>query len=220
LKAFPSQKSVATPHSIADGTSMMLILHDLLTFYESPHLEQTLMTEYPTSAHHLFPPLDKKQMRSLQVNRYSQDQNKEQSVQNKMKAQAKTYKNVVPHVPFKKSRPKPSKMPTKITLGVGTPEGSDKILKFCRKNGITIGTYLTAAFAFINSKITVILSNRKKFNFFRMNTAKTSDSAWTTIYETDSQRRWETPQLDYIFARTITSRMPSWTKRSCKFLSE
>lgn len=134
-----AQIIVATPHSIADGTSMMLILHDLLTFYESPHLEQNLVTEYPTSAHHLFPPLDKKQMRT---------------VQNKMKAQAKTYKNVVPHVQFKKSRPKPSKIPTKITLGVGTPEGSDKILKFCRKNGITIGTYLTAAFAFINSKIT------------------------------------------------------------------
>lgn len=84
-----------------------------------------------------------------------------------MKAQAKAYKNVVPHVPFKKSRPKPSKMPTKITLGVGTPEGSDKILKFCRKNGITIGTYLTAAFSFINSKITVVFMKRKKFIFFK-----------------------------------------------------
>ncbi|CBY22754.1 unnamed protein product [Oikopleura dioica] len=117
----------------------MLVLHDLLTFYENPHLEQNLVMEYPTAAHHLFTPLDKKQIQELQK---------------KMKAEAKTYKNVVPHVHFKKSRPKPTKMATKVTLGVGTPEGSDRILKFCRRNGITIGTYLTAAFSFINSKIT------------------------------------------------------------------
>jgi len=94
-----------------------------------------------------------------------------------MKAEAKTYKNVVPHVHFKKSRPKPTKMATKVTLGVGTPEGSDRILKFCRRNGITIGTYLTAAFSFINSKITVILSSERKIIFLRMNTTKISDLA-------------------------------------------
>jgi len=127
---------VVTPHSLADGTSMMLILYDLLTFYEKPFLSQTLITEYPVAAQHLGPNLDPKMVQAF----------KEKTVRD-----AKAFKNVVPRVQFEKARPK--KSPTKVTIGKGTPEASEKLLAFCRKHGITIGTYLTAAFAFINSKI-------------------------------------------------------------------
>ena len=58
---------VITPHSLADGTSMMLILHDLLTFYENPHLSQALVTEYPVAAMHLFPLLDSKKVEEFKV---------------------------------------------------------------------------------------------------------------------------------------------------------
>ena len=117
---------------------MMLILHDILTFYEKPHLSQPLVTEYPTSAQYLSPKLDPKKVEDFKK---------------RVTAEKGAYRNVVPHTPFKNKRPK--HVPTKVTLGKGTPEASKKLLAFCRRNGITIGTYLMAAFSFINSKITV-----------------------------------------------------------------
>jgi len=61
---------VVTPHSLADGTSMMLILHDLMTFYEKPFLSQTLVTEYPVAAQHLAPDLDSKKVQEFKVKIY------------------------------------------------------------------------------------------------------------------------------------------------------
>jgi len=123
---------VVTPHSLADGTSMMLILYDLLTFYEKPFLSQTLITEYPVAAQHLGPNLDPKMVQAFKVKMnktFHQIIYKEKTVRD-----AKAFKNVVPRVQFEKARPK--KSPTKVTIGKGTPEASEKLLAFCRKHGI------------------------------------------------------------------------------------
>ena len=63
----------------------------------------------------------------------------------------KLFKNVVPHQPFTTREPGT----TNVTIGAGTPDGAKKLLHFCRKNKITIGTYLMASFNFINSRVTV-----------------------------------------------------------------
>jgi len=80
-----------------------------------------------------------------------------------------------------------------VTIGKGTPEASVKLLAFCRKHGITIGTYLTAAFAFINSKIMVksFFYQLDSFILFRKSTAKNCDLAWIIIFEIGSHASLE-----------------------------
>ena len=66
---------------------------------------------------------------------------------------------MVPHhkyderpVKFFKSQRKPVEY--EVTCGSGSETGPKKLLEFCREHGITIGTYLIASIAFINSKMT------------------------------------------------------------------
>jgi hypothetical protein len=58
---------VTIPHSLADGTSMMIILNDLLKFYESPHLSAVLDEEYPLPDLKLKPELTAEATKNYQV---------------------------------------------------------------------------------------------------------------------------------------------------------
>ncbi|CAG5079584.1 Oidioi.mRNA.OKI2018_I69.PAR.g9288.t1.cds [Oikopleura dioica] len=73
---------VTIPHSLADGTAMMIILNDLLKFYEKPHQSAILDEVYPVQAEKLKPELTKE----------AQNNYKE-----KVLAKQKEFKNIVPH---------------------------------------------------------------------------------------------------------------------------
>ncbi|CAG5111660.1 Oidioi.mRNA.OKI2018_I69.chr2.g5941.t1.cds [Oikopleura dioica] len=120
---------VTIPHSLADGTAMMIILNDLLKFYEKPHQSAILNEDYPVQAEKLKPKLSKEAIKNYK---------------RKILTQQKEFKNVVPHQKFKERDPE--YMPTHVTIRKGTPDGLQKLLHFCRNNGITVGTYLMAAF--------------------------------------------------------------------------
>ena len=135
---------IRLPHSVADGTSMMIILDRILYFYDHPDEHVDICEVLPEPAENLLPEISEEQKNNFLERYHSEIIN---------------FNNVVPHhkyeerpVKFFKSESKPVEY--EVTCGSGSATAPKKLLDFCREHGITIGTYLIASIAFINSKMT------------------------------------------------------------------
>jgi len=145
---------IRLPHSVADGTSMMIILHRILYFYDHPEELVEICEALPEPAENLLPEISEEQKNNF-LERYHNE--------------IVNFKNVVPHhkyeerpVKFFKSQSKPVQY--EVTCGRGSLIAPKKLLDFCRENGITIGTFLIASISFINSKMTGDISNNLKMD--------------------------------------------------------
>ncbi|CAG5110890.1 Oidioi.mRNA.OKI2018_I69.chr2.g5240.t1.cds [Oikopleura dioica] len=137
------QLIIRIPHSISDGTSLMLIVNHILSQYDNlqrPKVNSPL----PRPASELQPEIDPKFIENFKK-RYHRD--------------LIEFKNTVPHELVENRNGNAF-----LTTGFGTPEGAANLLKFCRANGITIGSFLAASVTFINAQMTKTFNENFKLD--------------------------------------------------------
>ncbi|CBY33617.1 unnamed protein product [Oikopleura dioica] len=164
LVVFGSEKrvqfTILAIHSLVDGKSMHNILNDLLFFYKNSQLNIfTGIDAIDSKIEDVPKPLT--ELRPC----FPEFSDKQKKYKAEFHKRLLNFKNVVPHQKFDGiEHGRPQNLKSTTTLGSGSKQGSKRLKLFCKENGITIGTLLIAATAFLNAKIMKSIEISKHLN--------------------------------------------------------
>ncbi|CAG5084302.1 Oidioi.mRNA.OKI2018_I69.PAR.g10606.t1.cds [Oikopleura dioica] len=155
------QLTILIIHSLCDGKSMQKILTDLLLFYQHKNLNIYTGCETIDGRIEDVP----KPISDLRQNLHNFPE-KAKKYKKEFHDRLLNFQNVVPHEKFENiEKGRPQDLKSTMTLGCGTEEGAKKMKIFCKENGITVGSLLMAATAFINARIMRSIEKSKQLNF-------------------------------------------------------